>query len=46
MNDGNYVYVTMSKFSSINKYLDIVKTLDSKNGILYLDYGNYFVPKE
>ena len=46
MNDGNYVYVTMSKFSSINKYLDIVKTLDSKNGIIYLDYGNYFVPKE
>ena len=46
MNDGNYVYVTMSKFSSINKYLDIVKTLDGKNGILYLDYGNYFVPKE
>lgn len=46
MNDGNYVYVTMSKFSAINNYLEISKTLGEKNGILYLDYGNYFVPKE
>ena len=46
MNDGNYVYVTMSKFNAINNYLEISKTLGEKNGILYLDYGNYFVPKE
>ena len=46
MNDGNYVYVTMSKFDNINDYLEISKTLGTKNGILYLDYGNYFVPKE
>ena len=46
MNDGNYVYVTMSKFSAINNYLEISTTLGEKNGILYLDYGNYFVPKE
>ena len=46
MNDGNYVYVTMSKFDNINNYLEIAKTLGAKNGILYLDYGNYFVPKE
>lgn len=46
MNDGNYVYVTMSKFNLIDNYLEIAKTLNNKNGILYLDYGNYFVPKE
>lgn len=46
MNDGNYVYITMSKFKSINNYNEIAKTLEGKKGILYLDYGNYFVPKE
>ena len=46
MNDGNYVYLTLSKFANINNYLEISPTLGSKNGILYLDYGNYFVPKE
>lgn len=46
MNDGNYVYITLSKFSNINNYLEISNTLGEKNGILYLDYGNYFVPKE
>ena len=46
MNDGNYVYLTLSKFSNINNYLEISNTLGEKNGILYLDYGNYFVPKE
>ena len=46
MNDGNYVYSTLSKFTKINNYLEISNTLGSKNGILYLDYGNYFVPKE
>lgn len=46
MNDGNYVYVTLSKFLNINNYLEISDTLGDKNGILYLDYGNYFVPKE
>ena len=46
MNDGNYIYLTISKFTKINDYLKISKTLESKNGILYLDYGNYFVPSE
>lgn len=43
MNDGNYVYLTLSKFTQINDYLKISKTLQNKNGILYLDYGNYFL---
>lgn len=42
MNDGNYVYVTLNKFSKINKYLDIIKNFDNKKGILYLDSGEYF----
>lgn len=46
MNDGNYVYLTLSKMSNINSYLEISNTLGTKNGILYLDYGNYFVPKD
>ena len=46
MNDGNYIYLTISKFTKINDYLKISKNLGSKNGILYLDYGNYFVPSE
>lgn len=46
MVDGNYIYLTLSKFTKINDYTKISKTLGDKNGILYLDYGNYFVPFE
>lgn len=42
MNDGNYAYVTIIKFKMINDYNDIVKTLDNKKGILYLNSGGYF----
>ncbi|MDD2519253.1 MAG: FtsQ-type POTRA domain-containing protein [Bacilli bacterium] len=42
MNDGNYVYLTLDKFSSINSYLEIIKNFENKKGILYLDYGNHF----
>lgn len=42
MNDGNYVYLTLDKFPSLNSYVDIVKNLENKKGILYLDYGNHF----
>ncbi|MDD3392828.1 MAG: cell division protein FtsQ/DivIB, partial [Bacilli bacterium] len=42
MNDGNYVYLTLDKFDSINSYLDIIKNVEGKKGILYLDYGNNF----
>lgn len=42
MNDGNYVYITLYKITSINEYIKIVSTLDDKKGILYLDSGNYF----
>jgi cell division septal protein FtsQ len=46
MNDGNYVYLTLSKFSLINNYIDIIKEVGNKKGILYLDSGGYFELKE
>ena len=46
MNDGNYVYVTISKLTKINEYRIVIDSVENKKGILYLDYGNYFVPKE
>ena len=46
MNDGNYVYLTITKLNKINNYKKIIDSVENKNGILYLDYGNYFVPKE
>jgi cell division septal protein FtsQ len=46
MNDGNMVYVTLSKITKINSYPSITKTIENRRGVLYLDYGNYFVPIE
>lgn len=46
MNDGNYVYITISKLTKINEYKSVIDSVEDKRGILYLDYGNYFVPKE
>ena len=42
MSDGNYVYVNISTFNKLNKYLTILESLPNKKGILYLDYGNNF----
>lgn len=42
MNDGNYVYLTLSKFNKINSYINIIKNFEAKKGILYLDSGEYF----
>ena len=42
MNDGNYVYINLSKIKTMNSYLDIIKNFDEKTGILYLDSGEYF----
>ncbi len=42
MKDGNYVYLTITKFDNINYYNEIYPTLDGKKGILYLDSGNHF----
>ena len=42
MNDGNYVYITTTRLLNINKYESVLRELDGKKGILYLDSGNHF----
>lgn len=42
MNDGNYVYLTLTKFKQINYYENVLEKLEGKKGILYLDSGNHF----
>ena len=42
MDDGNMVYLTLTKFDMINYYNDVLKQLENKKGILYLDSGNHF----
>lgn len=42
MDDGNMVYLTLTKFDMINYYNDVLSQLENKNGILYLDNGNHF----
>lgn len=42
MDDGNHVYINISKFDNINFYDEIYPTLNNKKGILYLDSGNHF----
>jgi len=39
MNDGNYVYLTLTRFNKINHYIEIIKEFNDKKGILYLDSG-------
>lgn len=42
MKDGNYVYLTIREFQKVNDYLNIVKTIGNKKGILYLDDAEFF----
>lgn len=42
MKDGNYIYINLDKFDSLNNYLDIVVKFNNRKGILYLDSGEYF----
>jgi cell division septal protein FtsQ len=42
MNDGNYVYLNIEKFESVNDYIIIMKKFKHMKGILYLDSGEYF----
>lgn len=46
MDDGNMVYLTLTKFNSINYYNDVLSQLENRKGILYLDSGNHFQIKE
>jgi len=44
MKDGNYVYLTLSRFSLIDHYIEIIsqEELKGKKGIIKLDAGNSF----
>ena len=46
MDDGNSVYVTLTKFDNINYYSEVLPQLEGRKGILYLDSGNHFEIKE
>lgn len=46
MDDGNIVYLTLTKFKMINYYNDVLEQLEDRKGILYLDNGNHFQIKE
>lgn len=42
MDDGNMVYLTLTKFKMINRYNDVLPQIGGHKGILYLDSGNHF----
>ena len=42
MDDGNSVYLTITKFERLNYYNDVLPQLEGRKGILYLDSGNHF----
>ena len=46
MDDGNMVYLTLTKFKQIEYYNDVLEQLEGRKGILYLDSGNHFQIKE
>ena len=46
MDDGNMVYLTLTKFKMINHYNEVMMQLENHKGILYLDNGNHFQIKE
>ena len=46
MDDGNMVYLTLTKFKQIEYYNDVLEKLEGRKGILYLDSGNHFQIKE
>ena len=46
MDDGNMVYLTLTKFKMINHYNEVYKQLENHKGILYLDNGNHFQIRE
>lgn len=42
MDDGNSVYITLTKLKMINYYDKVLTQLSGRKGILYLDSGNHF----
>ncbi|MBQ6538986.1 MAG: FtsQ-type POTRA domain-containing protein [Bacilli bacterium] len=46
MDDDNSIYITLTKFSKLNYYNDVIAQLGNHKGILYLDNGNHFKIKK
>lgn len=46
MNDGNLVYITLTKIERINKYNAIKDRMDNHKGVIYLDSGDYIELKD
>ena len=46
MDDGNEVYITLTKIKKLNKYNEIVEKMDGSHGIIYLDSGDYIELKD
>lgn len=42
MNDGNLVYLTLTKFNKLNYYKEIINEFKCQKGVLNLDSGNHF----
>lgn len=41
MVDGNYIYINFNSFDKLDYYVEIVRNLNNKKGIIHLDSGNY-----
>ena len=46
MDNGNLVYVTLTRIERLNKYNEIVESMNGNYGIIYLDSGNYIELKD
>ena len=46
MDDGNLVYITLTKIDKLNKYNSIKAAMGGKKGIIYLDSGDYIELKD
>ena len=46
MDDGNMIYITLTKIDKLNKYNAIKDKMDNKTGLIYLDSGDYVELKD
>ena len=46
MDDGNMIYITLTKIDKLNKYNAIKDKMDNQIGVIYLDSGDYVELKD
>lgn len=46
MDDGNIIYITLTKIDKLNKYNAIKDKMDNQTGLIYLDSGDYVELKD